>query len=168
MGRVNDEQWWQHINALALASWRPLRSGLSVCFPNHVERRTCDSRARLRSRAYMAVASLFSMGASVSSTSALRTIASGLLHDGLSATHMTPKGKQEVREAVDALLDLSEQQRGKIDEPYLVLLSDGQAVCIGGKWNGWKFWKHPDGRWVSIKKLPQEALPPELNRVLSP
>ena len=30
------------------------------------------------------------------------------------------------------------------------------AVCVGGEWDGWLMWKHPDGQWVSVRKLDAE------------
>lgn len=36
---------------------------------------------------------------------------------------------------------------------YVLMTSDDHGVCIGGRWNGWLMWKHPDGQWVSVKKL---------------
>lgn len=41
--------------------------------------------------------------------------------------------------------------------PRMLLLDDLHAVCIGGHWDGWKFFKHPDGQWVSLEKLKQEG-----------
>lgn len=40
--------------------------------------------------------------------------------------------------------------------PRIVLLGDGTGVCIGGRFDGWLMWKHPDGQWVSKKKLESE------------
>lgn len=40
--------------------------------------------------------------------------------------------------------------------PRMLLLDDLHAVCVGGRWDGWKFWKHPDGQWVSLEKLAEE------------
>jgi hypothetical protein len=30
------------------------------------------------------------------------------------------------------------------------------GVCIGGRWDGWLMRKHPDGQWVSVRKLETE------------
>jgi hypothetical protein len=27
------------------------------------------------------------------------------------------------------------------------------AVCVGGRWDGWQFARHPDGQWVSKRPL---------------
>jgi hypothetical protein len=40
--------------------------------------------------------------------------------------------------------------------PRMLILDDIHAVCVGGRWDGWKFYKHPDGQWVSIEKLKVE------------
>lgn len=41
-------------------------------------------------------------------------------------------------------------------------LTEYEGVCLDGKWKGWLFRKHPDGQWVSVKKL-EEADPTEGN-----
>ncbi len=37
------------------------------------------------------------------------------------------------------------------------------AVCSnpGGRFHGWLFQQHPDGQWVSIRKLQPEKMPEE-------
>lgn len=30
------------------------------------------------------------------------------------------------------------------------------AVCIGGRFDGWLMHRHPDGQWISVRKLDQE------------
>ena len=40
--------------------------------------------------------------------------------------------------------------------PRIVLLGGGKGVCIGGRFDGWMMWKHPDGQWVSEVKLESE------------
>ena len=30
----------------------------------------------------------------------------------------------------------------------------GFGICIGGRFDGWLMWQHPDGQWVSREKLP--------------
>jgi hypothetical protein len=35
----------------------------------------------------------------------------------------------------------------------------GYGVCVGGRWDGWLFWHHPDGQWVSKQKLYAAPLP---------
>lgn len=32
-------------------------------------------------------------------------------------------------------------------------ISETEGVCLDGKWRGWLFRKHPDGQWVSVRKL---------------
>lgn len=41
-------------------------------------------------------------------------------------------------------------------------ISSNEGVCLEGKWKGWLFRKHPDGQWVSVRKL-DEADPMEGN-----
>jgi hypothetical protein len=40
-------------------------------------------------------------------------------------------------------------------------LPDGTAVCCnpGGRWHGWLFVRHPDGQFVSARKLEPPANP---------
>lgn len=42
----------------------------------------------------------------------------------------------------------------------MLVLDDMHAVCVGGRWDGWKFYRHPDGQWVSLEKLKEECLAP--------
>lgn len=64
----------------------------------------------------------------------------------------------QIAEAIDehiersALLDRSQQVR-------MLLTNEDHAVCVGGRWDGWLMWKHPDGNWVSVRKLAQEHEP---------
>ena len=37
--------------------------------------------------------------------------------------------------------------------PRMLVIDAMHAVCVGGRWDGWKFYKHPDGQWVSLEKL---------------
>lgn len=41
--------------------------------------------------------------------------------------------------------------------PRMLLLDDLHAVCVGGRWDGWKFYRHPDGQWVSLERLKEES-----------
>jgi len=41
--------------------------------------------------------------------------------------------------------------------PRMLILDDLHAVCVGGRWDGWKFYRHPDGQWVSLEKLKESA-----------
>ena len=38
----------------------------------------------------------------------------------------------------------------------MILIGDDHAVCVGGRWDGWKMSRHSIGQWVSLKKLTQE------------
>jgi hypothetical protein len=29
----------------------------------------------------------------------------------------------------------------------------GYGVCVGGHYDGWLMWQHPDGQWVTKSKL---------------
>lgn len=42
--------------------------------------------------------------------------------------------------------------------PRMLILDDLHAVCVGGRWDGWKFYRHPDGQWVSLEKLKEDRL----------
>jgi hypothetical protein len=37
----------------------------------------------------------------------------------------------------------------------MLLVESDRAVCVGGRWDGWLFWLHPNGGWVSARKLPE-------------
>lgn len=40
------------------------------------------------------------------------------------------------------------------NEMVLVQRNPDYAVDLtGGKWHGWLFWRHPNGQWVSQRKL---------------
>lgn len=44
--------------------------------------------------------------------------------------------------------------------PRMLVIDADHAVCVGGRWDGWKFYRHPDGQWVSLEKLKEESLAP--------
>ena len=45
----------------------------------------------------------------------------------------------------------------EIAGPYLLHLGDGLAVKVGGsRFDGWLFRRHPDGQWISVRKLDRE------------
>lgn len=64
----------------------------------------------------------------------------------------------QIAEAIDehvartALLDCMQVVR-------MILLphDENEAICIGGKFDGWQMRRHPDGQWVSVRKLAQES-----------
>jgi hypothetical protein len=57
----------------------------------------------------------------------------------------------QYRGAIDAV-------EGRATTPYLLRLDDQTAVKIGGsRFDGWLFRKHPDGQWISVRKLEREA-----------
>ncbi len=35
----------------------------------------------------------------------------------------------------------------------IALVNENEGVCLDGRWKGWLFHKHPDGQWVSVRKL---------------
>jgi hypothetical protein len=39
------------------------------------------------------------------------------------------------------------------EHPRMLLVERDRAVCVGGRWDGWLFWMHPNGHWVSARKL---------------
>lgn len=49
-----------------------------------------------------------------------------------------------------ALLDRSQATR-------MLKTDKDHAVCVGGRWDGWLMYKHPDGQWVSLRKLDIEC-----------
>lgn len=52
--------------------------------------------------------------------------------------------------------------RGEIVESRIVPFSADHGVCIGGRFDGWIMWKHPDGMWLSVRKPEAEAPHSEL------
>lgn len=38
-------------------------------------------------------------------------------------------------------------------EPCVMVLGDGTGVMVGGRFHGWLMRQHPDGHWVSMRKL---------------
>lgn len=76
----------------------------------------------------------------------------------------------QIAEAMDdlaarsALLDRMQQVR-------LLLIGEGQAVCVGGRYDGWRMFKNVDGQWVTAHKLTEEIpstkhLYPSINKNL--
>ena len=43
----------------------------------------------------------------------------------------------------------------------IAMISSTEGVCMDGRWKGWLFRKHPDGQFVSVRKL-DEVDPMEL------
>ncbi len=39
------------------------------------------------------------------------------------------------------------------EQARMLLIECDRAVCVGGKWDGWLFWLHPNGNWISARKL---------------
>ena len=61
----------------------------------------------------------------------------------------------QIAEAIDehvertALLDRMQAVRMIVVEP-------DRAVCVGGRYDGWLMHRHPDGQWITVRKLGQE------------
>lgn len=61
----------------------------------------------------------------------------------------------QIAEAMDehvartALLD-------RMQETRFLLIDNDQAVCVGGRFDGWLMQRHPDGQWVTVKSLETE------------
>jgi hypothetical protein len=72
-------------------------------------------------------------------------------HAGYGASYL---GVQ-IAEAIDghvartALLDHAQV-------PRIIRTATDHGVCVGGSFDGWLMWRHPDGRWVSVRKLETE------------
>lgn len=54
----------------------------------------------------------------------------------------------------------------------IIITAPGMGVCVGGRFDGWLMRKHPDGQWVSEKKLesedPYDSLPDFLKGLRTP
>ena len=37
--------------------------------------------------------------------------------------------------------------------PRFLILDDYHLVCVGGRWDGWRFYRHPDGGLVSVERM---------------
>lgn len=37
----------------------------------------------------------------------------------------------------------------------IMVLNDAEGVAFGGRFHGWLMRQHPDGHWVSVRKLEQ-------------
>lgn len=64
-------------------------------------------------------------------------------------------------------LDISEERSRLLDRmqaPRVIFTSEDHGVCVGGRFDGWLMWKHPDGQWVTVRKLVQERLQKEGDR----
>lgn len=60
-------------------------------------------------------------------------------------------------EGTNAQLLANALSRAEIAErPRIYIVGDDHGVCVGGRFDGWFMWKHPDGQWVTIRKLEQE------------
>lgn len=65
-----------------------------------------------------------------------------------------------MNENKEDVLDPRDSVFKEVPEGFVLLqLHDGHAcyaACMdGGRFHGWLMWKHPDGQWVSKRKLEQ-------------
>lgn len=88
------------------------------------------------------------------------------LHDGHSSdAHVSfCATAHEAASALEAQSKEIEALRSALGgDVRLALHPGGSAVCLGGRWKGWLFLKHPDGQWVSSQPLemidPHEGSP---------
>lgn len=44
-------------------------------------------------------------------------------------------------------------------EPVFFDLGNGTAVCADGRWRGWLCRRHPDGQFITVRKLPEATNP---------
>ena len=66
---------------------------------------------------------------------------------------MTVSGKNEG--VTSSAHGASTAAAGLSREPQLFLLGNGEAICCNpsGRFHGWLMRQHPDGQWVSVRKL---------------
>jgi hypothetical protein len=64
----------------------------------------------------------------------------------------------ELRAALDELILLRESNAllDRMQTTRILKLDDADAVCVGGRFDGWRMFRHPDGQWVTAQKLEQE------------
>lgn len=59
-----------------------------------------------------------------------------------------------------------------MSESVIYVTNPGEGVCIGGRFNGWLMRRHPDGQWVSVRKLetvnPADSLPDWMKALTTP
>lgn len=57
-------------------------------------------------------------------------------------------------------MDVTTKRVGEMSEERILILEDlfskDHGVAIGGRFDGWLMWRHPDGQWVSIRKLRED------------
>lgn len=56
-------------------------------------------------------------------------------------------------------MDASEERSRLLDrmqEDRFLWVDAEHAVKVGGRFDGWLMWKHPDGQWVSVRKLKED------------
>lgn len=62
------------------------------------------------------------------------------------------RAQEEIKRLKDSNAFLDRMQTVR-----MLIIDKDSAVCVGGRFDGWRMWRHPDGQWVSIEKLKQEA-----------
>jgi hypothetical protein len=61
----------------------------------------------------------------------------------------------QIAEAMDDLAAAS-AFLDRMQAVRVLLTDETHGVCVGGRYDGWLMWKHPDGQWVTMRKLTQE------------
>jgi hypothetical protein len=60
----------------------------------------------------------------------------------------------QIAEAIDD----AERRGALLNPPQVFMYSDNHGICIGGRFHGWIMWKHPDGQFVTVRKLEGQKL----------
>lgn len=61
--------------------------------------------------------------------------------------------KPPAGEQIGEVADTGNRLDAREPAPTMFLVESDRAVCFGGRWHGWLFWLHPNGNWVSARKL---------------
>lgn len=76
---------------------------------------------------------------------------------GGSMEPLTNEERRRLKIESDALNEKAREAAAKVR----VIVIDQQqrsGICVGGRLDGWLMRKHPDGQWVSIRKLDEEQI----------
>ena len=69
--------------------------------------------------------------------------------------HYAMMSAQTHEAAVKEYARNAHQEKKEAMSDFIAKVNDQEGVCLGGRWQGWLFRKHPDGQWVSVRKLEQ-------------
>lgn len=69
---------------------------------------------------------------------------------------------KRARRIAAILRQLAPAQAGESVPHRMLDLGDGNAVCIGGRFDGWLMRRHPDGQFVSVRLLSRAYEPPSI------